>query len=142
MQVGVEAQRAVENRRIFVIDSDEVRRAALQFMLADENETHEFAALEPALAKGATWRPDLVLVGGALLAQDGAQAVTARLRAAWPDAPLIVVRSAGAVATDDTPATSAADDLLGPVLELGAVRRKADRWLGRKPVLRIAVVAR
>ncbi len=37
MQIGVDSQRAVENKRIYVIDDDEVTRAALQFMLHDEN---------------------------------------------------------------------------------------------------------
>ena len=142
MQIGVEAQRAVENRRIFVIDSDEVRRTALQFMLADENETHEFAAVPAALEKGERWPPDLVLLGAALLAGARPSAVTAQLRARWPAARVVVVRGAGAAPQDDSPAAYGADDLLGPVLELGAVRRKADRWLGRKPVLHVAAVAR
>jgi hypothetical protein len=33
---------AVETKRVFVVDGDEIRRAVLQFMLHDENETHEF----------------------------------------------------------------------------------------------------
>ena len=43
MQIGVETSRAVENKRIFVVDDDEIIRAALQFMLHDEYETHEVA---------------------------------------------------------------------------------------------------
>lgn len=41
MQIGVESSRAVDNKRLFVVDDDEIIRAALQFMLHDENETHE-----------------------------------------------------------------------------------------------------
>jgi KaiC/GvpD/RAD55 family RecA-like ATPase len=51
MQIGVEISRAIENKRIFVIDSDEITRAVLQFMLHDENETHELASVEDAIAK-------------------------------------------------------------------------------------------
>ena len=48
MQIGVETSRAVENKRIFVVDDDEIIRAALQFMLHDEYETHEVASLAEA----------------------------------------------------------------------------------------------
>src|SRR6266545_848934 len=36
MQIGVETSKAVDQRRVFVIDEDEITRAALQFMLHDE----------------------------------------------------------------------------------------------------------
>jgi len=36
MQIGVEVSRAVENKRIFVVEDDEIIRSALQFMLHDE----------------------------------------------------------------------------------------------------------
>jgi chemotaxis response regulator CheB len=139
MQIGVEAQRAVENRRVFVVDADEVRRTALQFMLADENETHEFASFAPALEKGERWRPDLVLLGG-----EAAQQAALRLpdlRARWPGVRVILVRSAtdpgGAGAVDP----AHADDTLGPALELASVRRTVDRWLGRRPAWHVPVRA-
>ena len=43
MQIGVETAKAVDQRRVFVVDEDEITRAALQFMLHDEIETHELA---------------------------------------------------------------------------------------------------
>src|ERR1039458_6215718 len=58
MQIGVESSRAVENKRIFVVDENEIFRAAVQFMLHDENETHEVASLEAAFAKAQTAKPD------------------------------------------------------------------------------------
>ena len=36
MQIGVDTQRAVETKRAFIIDSDDISAMALQFMLADE----------------------------------------------------------------------------------------------------------
>src|SRR6185369_4620713 len=36
MQIGLETSKAVDQRRVFVIDDDEITRAALQFMLHDE----------------------------------------------------------------------------------------------------------
>jgi hypothetical protein len=46
MQIGIESSRAIENKRIFVVDGDEIDRAVPQFMLHDENETYELAGLE------------------------------------------------------------------------------------------------
>jgi CheY-like chemotaxis protein len=80
MQIGVDSQRAVENKRVFVVDDDDVVGTALQFMLADEMETHVFADLASALTVAAATPPDLVLLGAGLLAGD---AVT-RLRAVLP----------------------------------------------------------
>src|SRR5271165_5810422 len=63
MQIGVESSRAVENKRVFVIDSDEITRAVLQFMLHDENETHEIASVAQAYDKAVDWKPDVILLG-------------------------------------------------------------------------------
>ena len=64
MQIGVETAKAVDQRRVFVVDEDEITRAALQFMLHDEIETHELATPEEAYAKGVDWlKPDVVLLG-------------------------------------------------------------------------------
>ena len=49
MQIGVETSKAVDQRRVFVVDHDEITRAALQFMLHDEIETHELASLRRGL---------------------------------------------------------------------------------------------
>jgi hypothetical protein len=51
MQIGVDTERAVDDRRVFVVDDDEITSAALQFMLHDEIETHELSSLEAAYAK-------------------------------------------------------------------------------------------
>lgn len=53
MQIGVELSRAMENKRIFVVDSDELTRAAMQFMLEDENETHEVVTIADAIGAAA-----------------------------------------------------------------------------------------
>jgi CheY-like chemotaxis protein len=52
----------VENQRVFVVDSDEIDRAVLQFMLHDENEARELASLDAALAEARDWKPDLVRI--------------------------------------------------------------------------------
>lgn len=45
MQIGVDSEKAVDDRRVFVVDDDEITSAALQFMLHDEIETHEITSL-------------------------------------------------------------------------------------------------
>src|SRR6266852_1197951 len=70
MQIGVETSKAVDQRRVFVVDDDEITRAALQFMLHDEIETHELASPEEAYEKGVGWlKPDVVLLGVSFLKQ-------------------------------------------------------------------------
>ena len=64
MQIGVDCNLAVGNQRIFVLDTDEIGRMALQFMLHDEYETHEIASLQAAVAKAQDWPPDLIILGG------------------------------------------------------------------------------
>ena len=71
MQIGVESSRAVENKRVFVVDSDEITRAVLQFMLHDENETHEIASVAAAYQKAADWKPDVILLGMPIVRERG-----------------------------------------------------------------------
>jgi DNA-binding response OmpR family regulator len=139
MQIGVEAQRAVENRRVFVIDEDEINRAALQFMLADENETHEFATVAAALDKGEQWRPDLVLLGAGLVAQGGTQLLT-RLRGAWVGVKLLALCETSDIACVAAAKSTGADETLARPFKLETVRRKVDRLLGRRGDLKITVV--
>jgi len=141
MQIGVDAQRAVENRRIFVIDESEIDRAALQFMLADENETHEFATLEAAMAKGQIWPPDLVLLGASLLAKGRAELVRG-LRCAWPAVKVIAVCETADIASVAAAKAAGADDALPRPFKLENVRRKVDRLLGRPAELKISVVVK
>ncbi|MDO6385357.1 response regulator [Uliginosibacterium sp. 31-12] len=141
MQIGVDTQRAVENRRVFVIDSDDVVSAGLQFMLADEMETHVFASSAEALAKARSWPPELAIVGAALLEQEGA-AVISKLREALPQLRILVVCfDAEDAMVKEALALGAASTLLRP-LKLENVRRKVDAQLGRRTALEIPVVVR
>ncbi len=75
-----------ELRRI----EDQCIRAAVQFMLHDEYEAHEFGSFEDALRKAAEGPPDLLILDAHLLAAGGS-AVVARARQAIPAAALLVV---------------------------------------------------
>lgn len=129
MQIGVESARAVENRRIFVVDTDEIIRAALQFMLHDENEAHELESVEAALVKATDWPPDLILLGQGLLQSEGLAALT-RLTTALPGAQVLLVGSAADPILGEALAGGA--HVLIPVpLRLEAVRQAVDQALGR-----------
>lgn len=139
MQIGVEAQRAVENRRVFVVDDDEINRAVLQFMLADENETHEFATVSGALTKGLQWKPDLLLIGLQTVTIEGPE-LLARLRSTLGEVKIILTCDNTDDATLAIAKSVEASDTMPRPFKLETVRRKVDRQLGRKLEMRIPVV--
>lgn len=141
MQIGVDSKRAVENRRVFIIDGDEVVTAGLQFMLADELETHVFGSTQEALDRAARHPPELAIIGTSLLEQEGS-GVVSQLREAIPGLRLLVVCFDAAEApVQEALALGAAGTLSRP-LKLENVRRKVDTQLGRRATLEIPMVLR
>jgi CheY-like chemotaxis protein len=138
MQIGVESSRAVENKRVFVVDSDEITRAILQFMLHDENETHEISSIAQAYDKAVGWRPDVILLGMPIVNQHGVEIIS-ELRERIPGVRIAVI----ADSLNDTAAQGClkrgAASLLAKPLTIEAVRRKVDILLGRRTSLAIAV---
>lgn len=132
MQIGVEARRAVENRRVFVIDDDEIARTALQFMLADDNETHEFAALADAVEKAKTHPPDLILLGAGFA---GRQA-----KATFGAAKLLLICVNSARPNGEAARAQGIDGFVDLPLRLESVRSRVDGALGRARPLAIPVV--
>lgn len=138
MQIGVDSQRAVENKRVFVIDSDDISSMALQFMLADECETHVLPDVDRALAKGRDWPPQLILLGAGSIAAEGAGAVT-RLKEQHAGLKILIVcDSVEQEEVKQALALGANATLLRP-LKLETVRRKVDAQLGRRAALGIPV---
>lgn len=138
MQIGVESSRAVENKRVFVIDGDEITRAVLQFMLHDEYETHEFAELARAYDKAVDWKPDAVLLSIDLIEVYGAAVIT-EMRARIGGVRIAVVCDRA-----DDPAARrclgrGAHSLLAKPLTIESVRRKVDLLLGRRSALAIPI---
>lgn len=130
MQIGVEISRAIENKRVFVVDSDEISRAALQFMLHDENETHELASPDEAYVKGQqAGKPDLVLLGMAIVGERG-PAVIGEIAQHFPGVRILLV------ADGPQSLPPGAHGLLTKPLTVEKVRDKVDILLGRKtPVI-------
>lgn len=143
MQIGVETAKAVDQRRVFVVDEDEITRAALQFMLHDEIETHELATPEEAYAKGVDWlRPDVVLLGVSLLKARG-PGLIGDLDAKFPGVRILIVtdKSDEAVAVEAMKA--GAHGAVVKPLTLEGVRKKVDTILGRggaTPLIQLSVL--
>jgi DNA-binding NtrC family response regulator len=131
MQIGVETAKAVDQRRVFVVDEDEITRAALQFMLHDEIETHELATPEEAYEKGVDWlKPDVVLLGVSFLKARG-PALVDEIGARFPGVRILIVTDK----SDETTAVEAmkagAHGAVVKPLTLEGVRKKVDTILGR-----------
>jgi len=131
MQIGVESAKAVDQRRVFVIDEDEITRTALQFMLHDEIETHEIGSLPEAYEKGTGWlAPHLVLLGVSFLKESGAGLVN-EIAAKFPDTRILIVCERADEATAVEGIKAGAHGALVKPLTLEAVRKKVDTVLGR-----------
>jgi len=138
MQIGVESSRAVENKRVFVVDSDEITRAVLQFMLHDENETHEIASVAQAYEKAAEWKPDVILLGLPIVQERGI-GVVGEIRERIPGVKIAIVVDSMADATAQSCLKQGAHSLLAKPLTIESVRRKVDILLGRRTSLSIPV---
>jgi DNA-binding NtrC family response regulator len=123
MQIGVETSRALENKRVFVVDNDDITRAVLQFMLQDDNETHDLPTLAEAYAKG---QPDLLLLGCSILDTEG-PGLFASIAQRWPGTRMLLIAGS---ANDTAPRTGAHGVLVRP-FTVESVRQKVDIQLGR-----------
>ncbi|WP_454620365.1 response regulator [Bradyrhizobium cenepequi] len=143
MQIGVETAKAVDQRRVFVVDEDEITRAALQFMLHDEIETHELATLEEAYAKGVDWlKPDVVLLGVSFLKQRG-PGLVAELAGRFPGVRLLIVTDKADEASAVEGIKAGAHGAVVKPLTLESVRKKVDTILGRggaAPLIQLSVL--
>jgi CheY-like chemotaxis protein len=138
MQIGVESSRAVENKRVFVVDSDEITRAVLQFMLHDENETHEIASVAAAFDQAANRKPDVILLGISIVQELGIDVVS-EICARIPGVKVGIVADSSADITAQSCLKHGAHSLLAKPLTIEAVRRKVDIMLGRRTALSIPV---
>ncbi len=131
MQIGVETSKAVDQRRVFVIDRDEITRAALQFMLQDEIETHELANIEEAYEKSAGWlKPDVLLLGVSFL-KDRGVGLIGDLTTVFPGIRILIVCDKTDEGTAIEGIKAGAHGALVKPLTLEAVRKKVDTILGR-----------
>jgi DNA-binding response OmpR family regulator len=143
MQIGVESSKAVDERRVFVIEEDEITRAVLQFILHDEIETHELTSPEEAYKKANEWqKPDILLLGASFLSQRGT-AVLGELAAGFPDVRILIVYGPPEEAVALEGLKAGAHGAIGKPLSVEAVRKKIDTVLGRggaAPMIQLGVM--
>jgi PleD family two-component response regulator len=139
MQIGVDTQRAVETKRAFIIDSDDISSMALQFMLADEIEVNVMTTSGDAIARAQGTALDVILLGASVIEAEGAQAVMSTLLAALPGVPIIVCGPAGDAGVAQALALGARSTIVRP-FKVEAVRQRVNAQIGRRAVLTIPVV--
>lgn len=143
MQIGVETAKAVDQRRVFVLDEDEIVRAALQFMLHDEIETHEIASIQEAYEKGVGWlKPDVVLLGACFLKSNGVSVLKELAERFGGVRILIVCDKEDEALAVDAMKHGAHGTLVKP-LKIENVRQKVDTVLGRggaKPLVQLGLL--
>lgn len=139
MQIGVDTQRSIDNKRIFVVDNDEINSMGLQFMLADENETHVLPSVSAAIDKAREWPPHLVLLGIGLVRAKDASLINQIKTSMNSVKILLVCDNTNDAAVKDALVKGADGTLLTP-LRIETVRRKVNLALGRAVSISIPVV--
>ena len=124
-----DARPVVRTHCVFVIEEDEVTRAALQFMLPGGNETYEMADIASVLPLGRQRPPDLILVGESVIVRN-TRALLHQLRAVWPDLKCLVICESGDDECQAAARAVGADDTLTRPFKPEVVRRKVDGLLG------------
>ena len=140
MQIGVDSSTAVENKRLFVVDTDEITRMALQFMLHDENETHDLPSLDAAFSKSVDWKPDLLLLGVGVIKEKGVE-ILETIKSRIPGITVVLVTDSTDAPLNETCLKSGADALIVKPLTIETVRKKVDIALGRKRKIVIPIFA-
>jgi DNA-binding NtrC family response regulator len=139
MQIGVDSERAVDDRRVFVVDDDEITSAALQFMLHDEIETHEITSLEAAYKKAKDWPPSVLLLGIGIVKSKGIE-VLKEIHANIADLKIILVADTATDPLAQECLKNGVNSILPKPLTIEKARQKVDAQLGRKVKLAIPVV--
>lgn len=138
MQIGVDSNKAVDNKRVFVVDNDEIMSAALQFMLHDENETHELSSLDAAYAKAVDWKPDVLLLGIGIVKEKGIQ-VLSEIHSKIDGLKIILVADSATDPLAQSCLKQGVNSILAKPLTIEKARQKVDVQLGRKVKLSIPV---
>ncbi len=142
MQIGVEMAKALENKRVFIVDEDDVFRAAVQFMLHDDYEAHELASATGAVAKIKQSPPDLIVLAENVIRASGSDIIPEFLSCA-PNARLLVIVEASSSGFGKQCLERGAHGFLAKPLRIELVRDKVDTLLrgGRSVVIPLTVLS-
>jgi DNA-binding response OmpR family regulator len=124
----LEPSRSAEARRIFVVESDEVVRSALQFILDDHDETNGFASPGQAVADASRLPPDVVLLGVGFVQNNG-ERLLAEIAQHWPGVKILIVADSVTDRVARAGLRWGAHDVLGKPITFDGVRRKVDALL-------------
>lgn len=139
MQIGVDSNLAVDNRRVFVVDTDEITRMAAAFMLHDEHETHELPDLVAVYSKAQDWKPDLLALGAELVLAHGTE-VLAEIKHRIPGVKILLLADPGADDFVKACRDAGADGAFVKPLDVDRLRTRVAALLGRrKPIVIHAV---
>ncbi len=138
MQIGVGSDEAVANYCVFIICSCEISGAALQCMLQDEYETHEWRGLAQTLGRMRERKPDVAIVDMAELGDACARTMD-RIRAASPNTRVVVLVGSANEPEGPRWLAEGARSLLPQPLTVEAVRRKVRLALGLRATVGIGV---
>lgn len=130
MRTNFEPSHSVETDRILIVESDEVIRSALQFILRDRGETHAFASLDQALVYVAGQRPDVALLGIGLVENDG-ERILAEIARRLPGTKILIVANSANTPLAVASLKWGAHDVLGKPIAFDSVLRKVDALLER-----------
>ncbi len=119
--------------RVFVVESDEVIRSALQFILDNHSETLGFTSLSQAFAEAAELPPDLVLLGIGLVENDG-ERVLSEIEKRLPGAKILIVANSVKDPLALLSLKWGAHDVLGKPISFNSVHGKVDALLGRHDI--------
>lgn len=125
MRIRLESSLAVDSRRIFVVETDEIIRSVLKFILHNENETHALTSLEQAYAEGRKRQPDLVLLGLSIVKDEGVS-VLGDMAAHLPGAKILLVADSADEPLALAGLGSGAHAVLGKPITIETVLRAAD----------------
>lgn len=110
---------------IFVVESDEVIRSALHFILDGQDEAHSFASLELAFAKAADRTPSIVLLGVGFV-QNSGERVLAEIAIRLPGTRILIVANSVNDPIARASLRSGAHDVLGKPISFDSVHGKVD----------------
>lgn len=123
--------RAEQRNCVLIVETDDVIRTALQFMLRGDNEVCTAAGLEQAYVRIEEWSPGLVLLGVGVVRERGLGAIAA-IDAHAPGIRILLVADKLDEPVVRACLASGAHDVLGKPIGVGSVRRKVDTLLGRR----------
>jgi DNA-binding NarL/FixJ family response regulator len=128
---GVETAQVVKSKRVFVVDDNEISRAAIRFMLRDEYEAHELESATGALAKVKQMRPDLLVLAEGVIRANGLDLIQEFLTRI-PEAKILVIIDQISSGFGQECVAAGAHGSLAKPLRTELVRDKVDALLSAK----------